>query len=80
MDARTRRIVGGVAGLFGVLILARLAPDFVAAVLMTFSFVVFVLALVGLVKPQWVRLPNRLAVGVGHGGSLRHVSSVGACS
>ncbi len=62
MDARTRRIVGGAVGLIGTIVLARRAPDFVAAVLMTFSFVVFVLALVGLVKPSWVRLPNRLAV------------------
>ena len=61
-DERTaRRIVNGVAGLIGLWLLAQFVPAFVAAVLMTGSFLVLLLALIGFARPSWVRLPNRLA-------------------
>ena len=60
MDRRERIAAGG-AGLFLLLLAARVEPEFVAAVLMAFSFCIFVLALVGFVKPSWARIPNRLA-------------------
>ena len=61
-DERTaRRIVNGVAGLIGLWLLAQFVPAFVAAVLMTGSFLVLLLAMIGFARPSWVRLPNRLA-------------------
>lgn len=61
MDAPDRKheIGGGVLALF--LVAAYLAPGVVGAVLMLFSVLVFVLAMVGLFRPSLMRLPNRLA-------------------
>ena len=59
---RTRRaVVVGVVALAVVLISAALAPQAVGTVLVAFSFLVFVIALIGLSRPEWVRLPNRAA-------------------
>lgn len=57
MDARAR-IVAGVAGL---LIAATVAPTVVGALLMLFSVLVLVFAIVGAFWPSMLRLPNRLA-------------------
>ena len=54
-------IASGIAGLAVLLVAAQFEPQIVGAVLVTFSLVVFVMAVVGLVKPSWVRIPNRLA-------------------
>lgn len=55
---RRERIVAGVVGF---LVLAWVAPDLVGALLMLFSFLVFAIAVVGLVWPSLVRLPDRMA-------------------
>ena len=56
-DARTR-IIGGVAAL---LIAAALAPKIVGTLLMLFSVLVLIFAIVGAVWPTVLKLPNRLA-------------------
>ena len=63
MDAadRTQRISVGVFWLLVLLVAAYVAPRFVGALLMLFSLLVFVLAVVGLAWPSLMRLPNRLA-------------------
>ena len=58
---RIANVVVGLIGLAGLWLLAQFVPVFVAAVLMAGSFLVFLLALIGFIKPSWVRLPNRLA-------------------
>ena len=58
---KQERIAAGVTGLLGFIVAAAVAPDFAGAVLMLFSFLVFVFAVVGLIWPGLVRLPNRLA-------------------
>ena len=57
MDRR-ERIVAGVAGL---LVLAWFVPDLVGVLLMLFSALVFVIAVVGLLRPSLVRIPDRMA-------------------
>ena len=57
MDRR-ERIVAGVAGL---LVLAWFVPDLVGVLLMLFSALVFVIAMVGLLRPSLVRIPDRMA-------------------
>ena len=57
MDARAR-IVAGVAGL---LIAAAVAPSIVGALLMLFSLLVLIFAVIGAVWPSVLKLPNRLA-------------------
>ena len=59
--SRQDRIFASAAGLIVLLVVAQFEPKFVGTVLITFSLVVFVLAVVGLVRPEWVRIPNRLA-------------------
>ena len=59
---RTRRtVVVGVVALAVVSIGALLAPQTVGAVITAFSILVFFIALIGLSRPEWVRLPNRAA-------------------
>ena len=58
---RRNRIVGGVVGTLGLLLAASVAPAIVGALLMTFSVLVFLFAVVGLAMPRLVRLPNRAA-------------------
>ena len=58
---RQDRIFTGVAGLVVLLVAAQYLPEVVGTVLITFSLVVFVLAVVGLVRPSLIRIPNRLA-------------------
>ena len=59
---RTRRaVVVGVGALGVVLTAAVLAPQTTGAVIAAFSVVVFFIALIGLSRPEWVRLPNRAA-------------------
>ena len=58
---RIANVVVGLIGLGALWLLAQFVPAFVAAVLMTGSFLVLLLALIGFIKPSWVRLPNRLA-------------------
>ena len=57
MDRR-ERVVAGVAGL---LVLAWFVPDLVGVLLMLFSALVFVIAVVGLLRPSLVRIPDRMA-------------------
>ena len=57
MDRR-ERIVAGVVGL---LVLAWFVPDLVGVLLMLFSALVFVIAVVGLLRPSLVRIPDRMA-------------------
>ena len=59
MDARTRRIVVGAVGLLGMFLLAQIAPGFVGGLLLSFGVVAFLWAVVGMIRPQWGRLPNR---------------------
>lgn len=59
MDARTRRIGGGVVGLLCLFLLAQIAPGFAGGLLITFSVVAFLWAVVGLIRPQWGKLPTR---------------------
>ena len=65
MDAeaptRVDRIKAGVFWLIVLLALGYVFPRFVGALLMLFSVLVFVLAVVGLAWPSLMRLPNRLA-------------------
>lgn len=59
---RTRRtFVVGVVALAVVSVAAVLAPQIVGTVLAAFSLVVFLIAVVGLARPEVVRLPNRAA-------------------
>ena len=58
---RIANVVVGLIGLGALWLLAQFVPAFVAAVLMTGSFLVLLLALIGFIKPSWARLPNRLA-------------------
>lgn len=59
---QTRRaLIVGVIALAAVSIAAVLAPQIVGAALAAFSVVVFLVALIGLSRPEWVRLPNRAA-------------------
>lgn len=62
-EASTRgdHIKAGVFWLIVLLGLGYVFPRFVGAVLMLFSALVFVLAVVGLTWPSLIRLPNRLA-------------------
>ena len=55
------RIAVGVLGLFGFLAAAYAVPQVVGALLMLFSFLVFVVAVTGLIWPPLMRLPNRMA-------------------
>ncbi|MDE0002082.1 MAG: hypothetical protein OXQ29_05270, partial [Rhodospirillaceae bacterium] len=57
MDTRAR-IVAGVAGL---LIAAAVDPSIVGALLMLFSVLVLIFAVIGAVWPSVLKLPNRLA-------------------
>ena len=57
-DARTRSIIGGVAAL---LIAAAVFPSVVGTLLMLFSVLVLIFAIVGAVWPSILKLPNRLA-------------------
>lgn len=55
----------GAIGLGGVVVAAVYLPAAMGSVLALFSVVVFVWAVLGLIRPDWARLPNRLAsVGV----------------
>ena len=59
---RTRRtFVVGVVALAVVSIAAVLAPQITGTVIVAFSVLVFLIALIGLSRPEWVRLPNRAA-------------------
>ena len=62
MDAKNRkmRVAVGVTGLFGFLAAAYAVPQVVGALLMLFSFLVFVVAVTGLIWPPLMRLPNRM--------------------
>ena len=55
------RIAVGVTALVALLTAAWLAPQAIGTMLVTFSVVVFLWAVVGLIRPDWGRLPNRLA-------------------
>lgn len=59
---RRERIVAGVVGL---LVLAWVAPDLVGALLMLFSVLVFVIAVVGLMRPSLVEVARPHGGGVG---------------
>ena len=59
---QTRRaLVVGVVALAVVSIAAVIAPQTTGAVIAAFSLVVFLIALIGLARPEVVRLPNRVA-------------------
>ena len=58
---RIANVVVGLIGLGGLWLLAQFVPAFIAAVLMMGSLLVLLLALIGFIKPSWVRIPNRLA-------------------
>ncbi len=55
------RVAVGVGAVFVVLFAAVQAPSFVGGALVGFSIVAFAWAVVGLIRPEWGRLPNRLA-------------------
>ena len=55
---RRERIVAGVVGL---LVLAWFVPDLVGVLLMLFSALVVVIAVIGLLRPSLVRIPDRMA-------------------
>ena len=65
MDAdvptREQHVKAGVFWLIVLLAAGYVAPRFIGALLMLFSVLVFVLAVVGLVWPSLMKLPNRLA-------------------
>ena len=65
MDAtgRNQRIAVGVFWLIVFLVVAYVMPRFVGTLLMLFSLIVFVVAVVGLAWPSLMRLPNRLPCG-----------------
>ena len=58
---RTRIGVVGVVVLLGVLMAATVAPEAVGNILVSLSVLVFVWAVVGLIKPRWGHIPNRMA-------------------
>ena len=55
------RVAVGAAVVTALLVAAALSPDVVGVVLLTFSVVLFAWAVVGLMRPDWVRIPNRMA-------------------
>ena len=65
MDAeaptREQYVKGGAFWLIVLLAAGYVAPRFVGVLLMLFSVLVFVLALIGLAWPELMKLPNRLA-------------------
>lgn len=65
MDAeaptRTQKVTAGVFWLIVLLAAGYVAPRFVGALLMLFSVLVFVLAVIGLIRPSVVRLSDRMA-------------------
>lgn len=58
---RPKIAVAVAVALLVLILAANQAPQAAGAVLVTFSVVAFAWAVVGLLKPQWARLPNRLA-------------------
>ena len=55
------RLAVGVGGVVVLIIAGLNAPATTGRLLITFSIIVFLWAVVGLLRPQWGRLPNRLA-------------------
>ncbi len=60
-EVRKGKIVLSVFGVLVFLGLAWLAPTFTSRILFTFSTVAIVWAVIGFIKPQWARIPDRLA-------------------
>lgn len=58
---RTRIVVGGVGALGLVALAAVLAPRIAGSLMITFSIIAFLWAAIGLLKPAWARLPDRMA-------------------